>query len=46
MNKNLLDRIVDGRADLVFDYLAAGHSATASFIRQIIPPTITEAAGA
>jgi hypothetical protein len=27
MSKNLLDQIEAGRTDLVFDYLAAGHSA-------------------
>ena len=26
----MLERIVDGRTDLVFDYLAAGHAATAT----------------
>jgi uncharacterized protein len=30
MSKALLNRIKDGRTDLVFDYLAAGHSATST----------------
>jgi hypothetical protein len=28
MSKNLIEGIVDGRTDLVFDYLGAGHAAT------------------
>src|SRR5712672_2513002 len=30
MNKNILDQITDGRTDLVFDYVAAGHAATSA----------------
>src|SRR5215471_17378234 len=30
MNKAILDRIADGRTDLVFDYLGAGHAATSA----------------
>jgi uncharacterized protein len=30
MSKTILDRIADGRTDLVFDYLAAGHSANST----------------
>ena len=30
MTDNILERIKDGRTDLVFDYLAAGHAATAA----------------
>jgi hypothetical protein len=30
MSKGILDRIADGRTDLVFDYLAAGHAATST----------------
>ena len=30
MSKNLLDQIADGRTDLVFDYVAAGHAATSA----------------
>ena len=30
MSKDLFDRIADGRTDLVFDYVAAGHAATSA----------------
>ena len=30
MSKNIIERIRDGRTDLVFDYLAAGHAATSA----------------
>ncbi len=30
MSKNILDQIEDGRTDLVFDYVAAGHAATSA----------------
>lgn len=30
MNETILERITDGRTDLVFDYLAAGHAATST----------------
>ena len=30
MSKNLFDQITDGRTDLVFDYVAAGHAATSA----------------
>ena len=30
MSKNILDQIADGRTDLVFDYLSAGHSANST----------------
>ena len=30
MTKDMLDRIVDGRTDLVFDFVGAGHSASAT----------------
>ena len=30
MSKNIIEQICDGRTDLVFDYLAAGHAATSA----------------
>jgi len=30
MSKNMFDQITDGRTDLVFDYVAAGHAATSA----------------
>ena len=30
MSKNIIKQITDGRTDLVFDYLAAGHAATSA----------------
>ncbi len=30
MSKNMFDEITDGRTDLVFDYVAAGHAASSA----------------
>ncbi len=30
MSKNIIQQITDGRTDLVFDYLSAGHAATST----------------